>query len=61
MKDPEYLKYKCSRCRNEMTDNDEVLVITVVLGGEKTIYDFCNKCKKDFKDFINAFLGPIQN
>jgi len=58
MKTPEYMKYKCSRCGQEITDSDDVLVISVLLK-EKEVFDLCNCCKKDFKDFMKALKTKV--
>lgn len=52
MKNPRYLQYTCTRCKKEMTDDDDVMILEERLLLHKKIIDLCSQCRKDFKTFM---------
>jgi DNA-directed RNA polymerase subunit RPC12/RpoP len=55
MKDPVYMKYLCCRCKLEITDSEsDILVLKDLLSTKNIVYDFCTKCKKQFKEFLKG-------
>lgn len=49
----ESVKYKCKRCKSEITDDEDVLILKVMLSAKNEVIDLCKKCTKDFYTFIN--------
>lgn len=60
MKEPASIQYTCTRCKNNITENDEVLVLKIMLQVPSKLFDFCPKCTKDFYKFVNEITTQRQ-